>query len=124
MAREEPEALRRLHVDPLTGLQEFQVRDLGFWAGFSADERRAFADIARAAWDLYRAKDATLVEINPLCQEESGRFVPLDAKVTIDNNALYRHPELERLSRFLAAARSRRPARAARARGRRGLRGA
>jgi len=100
VAREEPEALRRLHVDPLTGLQEFQLRDLAFWAGFSADERRAFADIARAAWLLYHDKDATLVEINPLCQEESGRFTPLDAKITIDNNALFRHPELERLTGF------------------------
>jgi succinyl-CoA synthetase beta subunit len=100
VAREEPQALRRLHIDPLTGLQEFQLRDLGFWARFSADERRAFADIARAAWRLFRDKDATLVEINPLCQEQSGRFMPLDAKVTIDNNALPRHPELERLTGF------------------------
>jgi succinyl-CoA synthetase beta subunit len=100
VAREEPEALRRVHLDPLTGLQEFQVRDLCFWAGFSPDERRAFAELARAAWELYRAKDATLLEINPLCREQSGRFVALDAKVSLDNNALFRHPELERLPGF------------------------
>lgn len=100
VAREAPDELRRLHVDPLVGLQDFQVRDLALWAGFSADERLMFAEIVRAVWRLFHDKDATLVEINPLCQEESGRFTALDAKVTIDNNALFRHPELERLPGF------------------------
>jgi succinyl-CoA synthetase beta subunit len=110
VAGEKPEDLRRLHIDPLVGLQEFQIRDLALWAGFSANERRAFAGVLYAVWRLYRDKDATLVEINPLCRVEEGAtgiggaaaepFLALDAKVTIDNNALFRHPELERLPGF------------------------
>jgi succinyl-CoA synthetase beta subunit len=103
VARDEPQALRRLHVDPLVGLQEYQVRDLALWARLVPDERRAFGDILRAAWRLYREKDATLVEINPLCQEASGSFTALDAKVSLDGNALFRHAELERLPGFTAA---------------------
>ncbi|HJW74479.1 MAG TPA: ATP-grasp domain-containing protein [Thermoleophilia bacterium] len=130
VAREEPAALRRLHIDPLIGLQEFQLRDLGYWAGFSADERSAFAEIVRAVWRLYQEKDATLVEVNPLCRQAPGGavggtggttsaggavggtgdaeaghaparlFIALDAKVTIDDNALFRHQELRSLRGF------------------------
>jgi len=119
VARQDPDALRKLHIDPLLGLQEYQIRELALWAGFAADEQRAFAAVLRAAWRLYLDKDATLLEINPLVRvagapppaPEGGRrrrasdwpegvpvlFVALDAKLTIDNNALFRHPEFKRL---------------------------
>jgi succinyl-CoA synthetase beta subunit len=123
VARKDPAALRRVHIDPLLGLQDYQIRDLAIWVGLTGDEQRAFAAVLHALWRLYLDKDATLIEINPLVRIEGnpaalsaaqgerrrrGRatdwpddvpvlFVALDAKVTIDNNALFRHPEFKRM---------------------------
>jgi len=97
VARDEPDALLRVHVDPLLGLREFQIRGLALQAGFSGEQAGAFADVVRCAWAIYCDSDATLVELNPLCLDAGGRFVALDAKVTIDGNAVDRHPELDPL---------------------------
>ena len=97
VAREVPEALQRVHIDPFLGLRDFQVRSLALWAGLSAEEQKAFAAVVRSAWSLYQSHDATLIEINPLCLAADGSFVALDAKVTMDGNALFLHPEFDAL---------------------------
>jgi len=95
LARSRPEAIRRLHVDPNLGLRMYHVRELV--GTLPADARDGAGEVLRKAFTLLREQDATLVEINPLVQLEDGRVVALDAKVTIDDNALFRHPELEEL---------------------------
>ena len=95
LAAERPDALARVHVDPGLGLRAWHVRSL---VGLlPSDAREGAADVLRAMWLLLREVDATLLEINPLVQLQDGRVVALDAKVTIDDNALFRHPDLEAL---------------------------
>jgi succinyl-CoA synthetase beta subunit len=93
VARDEPQALTRVHLDPLSGLQDGQIDRLVAWAGFSGRLAVEFAELVRAVWALFCGADATLVEINPLCVTRDGRLVALDAKVTLDGNAAFRHPE-------------------------------
>jgi succinyl-CoA synthetase beta subunit len=95
LARTRPEALRRVHVDPLLSLRAYHLRDLT--GVLPLDAREGAADVLRKLWELLREHDATLVEVNPLVQLEDGSVVALDAKVTIDDNALPRQPDLEAL---------------------------
>ena len=96
LARERPEALRRVHVDPGLGIRPWHVRELV--GVLPSDAREGAAEVLRRMWSLLGETDATLVEINPLVQLEGGEVVALDAKVTIDDNALFRHPDLEALA--------------------------
>ncbi len=91
-----PEALRRAAIDPLLGLKPYQARRLV--GGFPEEAREGAAALLEKLYDLLIANDATLVEVNPLALLKDGRVVPLDAKVTIDDNALYRHPDLAELA--------------------------
>ena len=92
VARTRPEALRLVHVDPMLGLRAYHVRELigtlpvEAWEGAS--------DAVRKMYELLVERDATLVEVNPLVLLEDDRVVALDAKVTIDDNALWRHPDI------------------------------
>jgi len=95
LARERPEALRCVHVDPGLGLRPWHLRELV--GVLPADARDGAAEVLRAMWSVVQEADATLVEINPLVQLEGGDVVALDAKVTVDDNALFRHPDLEAL---------------------------
>lgn len=95
LARTRPEALRRIHVDPNLGMRSYHVRELV--GTLPVETREAAADIVRKTFRLLVELDATLVEINPLVQLEDGRMVALDSKVTVDDNALFRHPDLEAL---------------------------
>jgi succinyl-CoA synthetase beta subunit len=95
LARERPEALRRVHVNPGLGLRAWHVRELV--GALPPDARDGSGDVLRSMWTLVNELDATLVEINPLVQLEDGTVVALDAKVTIDDNALFRHPDIEAL---------------------------
>ncbi|HEY7399447.1 MAG TPA: ADP-forming succinate--CoA ligase subunit beta [Actinomycetota bacterium] len=95
LARTRPEALRRVEIDPLLGLRMYHLRDLT--GALPADVRAGVADVLRLVNTLLTEQDATLVEINPLVRLQDGRIVALDAKVTIDDNALFRHPDLEEL---------------------------
>jgi succinyl-CoA synthetase beta subunit len=95
LARERPEALRRVHVNPGLGLRPWHLREL---VGLlPAGARDGAAQVLRAMWSVVQEADATLVEINPLVQLEDGSVAALDAKVTIDDNALFRHADLEAL---------------------------
>jgi succinyl-CoA synthetase beta subunit len=95
VARERPEALRRVRIDPLVGLHAYQVR---YAVGhLPPAAREGAAAVLAKMYEVLAANDATLVEVNPLALLVDGRVVALDSKVTIDDNALWRHPELEAL---------------------------
>jgi succinyl-CoA synthetase beta subunit len=97
LARERPEAIVRVHVDPATGFQPFQARRLAHGLGLAGEQGKAFAGLLRDLYRLFEAKDCSLVEVNPLVLLKDGRLLPLDAKITFDDNALFRHPELRDL---------------------------
>jgi succinyl-CoA synthetase beta subunit len=95
VAHEAPEAIRKAEIDPVLGFESFQVRYL---AGHLPEAARiGAADVLAKMYDVIRGADATLVEINPLVLLTGGEVLALDAKVTIDDNALYRQPELAAL---------------------------
>jgi succinyl-CoA synthetase beta subunit len=94
VADEDPDAIARLHVDPLLGFQDFHGRRLAYEAGVEADVVRPVGAILAKLYDVFIEEEATLVEVNPLIITRVGdrRDVrALDAKVTLDGNALYRH---------------------------------
>ena len=95
IARTDPAAIRRSGVDPLFGLRAYQVRYLT--GHLPPEAKEGAADMLTKMWEVILATDATLVEINPLALLRGGVVVALDAKVTIDDNALWRQPELARL---------------------------
>ena len=95
IAKEHPEALRRTHIDPLLGMRQFQARWLA--GGLPERARKVAMGIIAKLYDVLTAEDATLVEVNPLVLLTDGRVLALDAKVTIDDNALHRHEDLAEL---------------------------
>ncbi len=94
VAREHPEKILRVTVDPLTGLLPYQARKLAFALGLVGDAVAAFVRFASGLYTAYVATDATLAEINPLVITEEGGILALDAKLNFDDNALYRHPDV------------------------------
>jgi succinyl-CoA synthetase beta subunit len=92
LARNKPQAIRRTEVDPLLGLRSYQIRYLA--GHLSHQARDGAATILGKMYEVLTSVDATLVEINPLALLAGGEVVALDSKVTIDDNALYRHPDL------------------------------
>jgi succinyl-CoA synthetase beta subunit len=95
VAAETPEKLAQLHVDPLSGFQPFHARKLCFDAQIPAAERRQATDIMTRAYRAFVETDAMLVEINPLIVTPEGELRALDSKYTVDDNALYKHPDIE-----------------------------
>jgi succinyl-CoA synthetase beta subunit len=93
VADEDPTAIARLHVDPLLGFQDFHGRRLAFEAGVDADVVRPVGAMLAKLYDVFMGEDATLVEVNPLIVTPERTVAALDAKVTLDDNALYRHPD-------------------------------
>ena len=93
VADEDPQAIARLHVDPLLGYQEFHGRRLAFEAGVDADVVRAVGAMLAKLYEVFSEEDATLVEVNPLIVTPGREVKALDAKVTLDDSALYRHAE-------------------------------
>jgi len=99
VAAEDPHAIARLHVDPLLGFQDFHGRRLAFVAGVDDDVVRQIGGMLAKLYEVFVAEEATLVEVNPLivtpgAQDGAGRGVrALDAKVTLDDNAMFRHPD-------------------------------
>src|SRR3954470_9777194 len=90
----DPEAMRMLHVDPLLGIQDFHGRRLAFESGIAEDVIRPVGAMLAKLYDVFVREDATLVEVNPLLITKSREVVALDAKVTVDDNALFRHPDV------------------------------
>ena len=93
VARRDPGAIARLHVDPLLGFQDFHGRRLAFEAGVAADVVRPLGALLARLYDAFVGEDAMLVEVNPLIVTQDREVAALDAKVTLDDNALFRHPE-------------------------------
>jgi succinyl-CoA synthetase beta subunit len=94
IAQDHPEAMARVHIDPLVGWQPFVGRRLAFEAGLTDGLVAAVGEVFERVYQAFLAYEATLVEVNPLVVAEDGRLLVLDAKVTVDNNALYRHPDV------------------------------
>jgi succinyl-CoA synthetase beta subunit len=94
VARTQPDALVKLHVDPLSGFHPHHARYLAYHAKIDKEAIPGVVDILGRLYDGFVALDAMLMEINPLIVTTDGRVIALDSKVTIDNNALYRHPEI------------------------------
>jgi len=94
VAEKEPEKILSTTIHPAVGLESFQARELAFGLGFSGSQIGEFTTILKALYKLYIEKDASLVEVNPLIVTKEGKLVALDAKIGIDPNALFRHPEL------------------------------
>jgi succinyl-CoA synthetase beta subunit len=93
VADEDPEAIAKLHVDPLLGFQDFHGRRLAFEAGIDSDVIRPVGAMLAKLYDVFIGEEATLVEVNPMIITPEREVKALDAKVTLDGNALYRHPE-------------------------------
>ena len=96
-ARTNPGAILRLPLHPLIGLQEHQVRRVGFFLGLPVELRKGFAATLRGLYQAFIESDADLAEVNPLVVTEDGQLLALDAKIVLDDSALFRHPELEAL---------------------------
>ncbi len=94
VANKHPEKILTTVVDPLVGLLPFQARDLGFKLGLNAAQIKEFTHILLALGRLFIENDLSLLEVNPLVIKENGELVCLDGKINLDDNALYRHPEL------------------------------
>ncbi|MGA8977730.1 MAG: ATP-grasp domain-containing protein, partial [Pedococcus sp.] len=95
LAVERPEALARIAVDPNTGIDAAKAAEIVEAAGFDAETGAKIAPVLEKLWLVYREEDATLVEVNPLVKTEAGDIVALDGKVTLDENAGFRHPDHE-----------------------------
>jgi succinyl-CoA synthetase beta subunit len=94
VAAKEPEKILSVTIHPAVGLEAYQARELAFGLGFSGAQINEFTAILKALYKLYIEQDAALVEVNPLIVTKAGKLVALDAKIGIDANALFRHPEL------------------------------
>lgn len=95
VAHHTPELIHKMTIDPLIGPQAYQGRELAKKLGLNAKQTRQFADIFQKLARLFVEKDLALLEINPLVIKTDGDLFCLDAKMVIDSNALYRHPDLK-----------------------------
>lgn len=94
VARTYPEKIQKAHIHPLLGLRDYQARDLAAAIDLPREYWKAFNSIAIGLWQSYRDSDATLAEINPLVITAEKRLLALDGKMILDDNALFRHPDL------------------------------
>jgi succinyl-CoA synthetase beta subunit len=103
LAVERPEALAKVAVDPLVGIDEAKAAEIADAAGFADELKPLVQDVFRKLWTVYKEEDATLVEVNPLVRTENGEIIALDGKITIDENAGFRHPDHAELEDALSA---------------------
>lgn len=97
VARISPEKIIKVNADPQLGFHPYQARELAFGLGLPTDKINGFAQIAQQLYDAFITEDATLVEVNPLIITGDGEWQALDSKMSFDDNALYRQPEIEEL---------------------------
>ena len=93
IAVEKPEALARIPIDPIAGVDEAKAREIAIAAKFPAEVIDGVVHTIVRLWDTFVAEDATLVEVNPLVRDPQDHIVALDGKVTLDDNAAFRHPD-------------------------------
>src|SRR5512133_1293088 len=94
VARVSPEKIIKVHIDPLLGLRDYQARDIAAGIDLPREHWRQVGEICRGLWEAYLQTDATLAEINPLVITGDNRLLALDGKMDLDDNALFRHPQL------------------------------
>ncbi len=95
VARTTPEKIIKVHIDPLLGIRDYQARDVAFGIDLPREHWKQFGDIAKGLWKAYMDCDATLAEINPLViTKDNKQLVAVDGKMLLDDNALFRHPDL------------------------------
>ena len=97
VAEETPEKILKAAIDPVVGLQGYQCRDLAFGLGLEGNQVKQFSQILSSLAKMFAEQDLSLLEINPLVVTKQGELLCLDAKINIDDNALYRHKDLEAL---------------------------
>ena len=97
LAVERPEALARIEVDPIEGITPEKALEIAKAAKFDDELAPKVADVFVKLFNVYKGEDATLVEVNPLIQSEDGDIIALDGKVSLDENAGFRHPDHEAL---------------------------
>jgi succinyl-CoA synthetase beta subunit len=95
VAAKTPEKIIRAHVNPLIGLQAYQIRNLAVGIELDRAQWKAFQVVTQGLWDAYKNSDATLAEINPLVITKEKELLAVDGKMLIDDNALFRHAKLE-----------------------------
>jgi succinyl-CoA synthetase beta subunit len=93
LAEERPEALAKVHINPLYGLDEAGARTIVDAAGFPAEVTDEVVQVILKLWEAFTKEDATLVEVNPLVRDPQDKIIALDGKVTLDDNAAFRHPD-------------------------------
>ncbi|MBN2399790.1 MAG: ADP-forming succinate--CoA ligase subunit beta [Candidatus Aminicenantes bacterium] len=94
VARENPQAIHKQHVHPVTGLSDCHIRNLAFKLGLNKIQRKNFTQLLRNLYKLFIDSDMSLVEINPLIVTAADEVMALDAKINFDDNALFRHPDI------------------------------
>jgi malate-CoA ligase subunit beta len=97
IAIENPDSILRMVVEPAVGLQDFQARELAFGLGLDTAQIGRAVKLFKAAYRAFRDLDATMVEINPLVVTGAGELIALDGKMSFDDNALFRHPNVSEL---------------------------
>ena len=97
VAEKTPEKIVRLYINPSVGLVPFQARRIGFAVGLNGPQINKFVKLATSLYEAFVASDASLVEINPLLVTKADELIALDAKMNLDDNALYRHADLSDL---------------------------
>ncbi|MEP7033978.1 MAG: ADP-forming succinate--CoA ligase subunit beta [Actinomycetota bacterium] len=97
LAVERPQALARIAVDPIVGIDAAKAKEIVDAANFDEEVKEEISSVIQKLWAVYRDEDATLVEVNPLVRTTDGRIVALDGKVSLDANAGFRHPDHEAL---------------------------
>jgi succinyl-CoA synthetase beta subunit len=97
VAEETPERIFKEFINPAVGLRPYQTRKLAFALGLDGVQIGWAGQLMTALWEAFEATDASLIEVNPLIVTEEGNLLALDAKMTFDDNALFRHPELKEM---------------------------
>jgi len=97
VAHKTPDKLAKVHIDPNEGISQEKALAIVRQGGFGIDVENQVADVLVTLWKTFQSSDATLVEVNPLVKTVDGRVIALDGKVTLDDNAAFRHPEFEAL---------------------------
>lgn len=97
VAKTHPEKIVKASIDPAVGFQPFHGRKLAYGLGLKGDQAKAFIQLAKGVYEAFIGLDASLIEINPLAITNEGKILALDAKMSFDDSALYRHPNIEDL---------------------------
>ncbi len=94
VAANQPEKIIKVAIDPIAGLQPYQTRKIAFGLGLKGDQIKQLAAIMKALYQIFTCHDLSLIEINPLIVTKEGQLMALDAKLGIDDNALFRQPDM------------------------------